>query len=331
MGVVVDFVEDVGDFVGDVVEGVGDVVGEVVEFAGDVVEQAIKDPLGTIAAVATIVYAPQLAPYLISAGVPAAIATPVAAATLSGTMTAVQGGDFEDILKSAGAAGFGNYVGGKVGGSVTKDFGKTAGAVAGGTTSGTVGTFIQTGDIDKALKSGIVAGGTAGLITEGRDIFKEFGEGTNSTGTRTSSGLQPGQKIPTSPFGTTETVSPTSPYGTMTYDTMPGMTYAPSFFETDVGEVVSEGGQELAGNAISSQLAEILGLIPSSAAGGSGGLPASTAPYTGQGSGTSAGTAALAQALRVADPGSPLFSPAGGQQEGVWNTESLRYKDQNRS
>jgi len=41
------------------------------------------------------------------------------------------------------------------------------------------------------------------------------------------------------------------------------------------------------------------------------------------------GSQALAQALRVGDPGSAIESPAGpGQQQNVWNTSSLRVKDE---
>jgi hypothetical protein len=215
-----------------------------------------------------------------------------------------------------------------------KQIGQAGGAFVGGTGAG----LVMGQDLDDALKGGLVAGGTTAAMNLGRSISKEFQpEGTNTTGTRTSSGLQPGQKIPTSPFGTTETVSKTSPYGTMTYDTMPSMTYLPSFFDRGAGELVAEAAEEYASDLIGNKLASSLGLIPSGAESRGSGLPApaSTATYTGTGAGTgagtSAGTAALAQALRVADPGSPLFSPAGGQQEGVWNTESLRYKDQNRS
>jgi hypothetical protein len=209
-----------------------------------------------------------------------------------------------------------------------KQIGQAGQAFVGGTAAG-----LATGqDIGDALKGGLVAGGTTAAMNLGKSVSKEFQpEGTNTTGTRTSSGLQPGQKIPTSPFGTTETVSATSPYGTMTYDTMPSTTYLPSFFDRGVGEYVAEAAEGYASDLVGNKLASSLGLIPSGDESRGSGLPASTAPYTGQGSGTSAGTAALAQALRVADPGSPLFSPAGGQQEGVWNTESLRYKDQNRS
>ena len=43
----------------------------------------------------------------------------------------------------------------------------------------------------------------------------------------------------------------------------------------------------------------------------------------------SAGSAALAQALRVGDPNGPLFgSEKTNPQQNVWNTSSLKYKDE---
>ena len=62
--------------------------------------------------------------------------------------------------------------------------------------------------------------------------------------------------------------------------------------------------------------------------GSTGGYSPSTATTTGQ-SGQTPGSQALAQALRVGDPGDSIESPAGlGQQQNVWNTASLRVKDE---
>lgn len=92
MGGAVSFVEDVVggavDAVGDVVEGVGDVVGSTVESVSEVladiddniiqpavkivsttIDNALKDPVGTIAKIATAVYAPYLLPYVNAASV----------------------------------------------------------------------------------------------------------------------------------------------------------------------------------------------------------------------------------------------------------------------
>jgi hypothetical protein len=100
-----DVFEAVGDAVGDVVEGVFDVVEtvmeEVVEPVMDtvskVVESALDDPIGTIAKVATAVYAPYLLPLTNAA------------------VTLANGGDLGDALESAAisfvAQGVGQYAG----------------------------------------------------------------------------------------------------------------------------------------------------------------------------------------------------------------------------
>ena len=62
--------------------------------------------------------------------------------------------------------------------------------------------------------------------------------------------------------------------------------------------------------------------------GSTGGYSPSTATTTGQ-AGETPGSQALAQALRIGDPGSSIESPSGpGQQQNVWNTASLRVKDE---
>jgi hypothetical protein len=307
---------------------------------------------GVVTAIAVTVVVAPVATALVGATI---LGSTIAAAAVSGAITgavagaasaAISGQDIgEGITQGLIFGGVGGGIGSAVKGvapaisktvqqttgagyETAKQIGQAGQAFVGGTGAG----LVMGEDLGDALKGGLVAGGTTAAMNLGRSVSKKFQpEGTNTTGTRSSSGLQPGQKIPTSPFGTTETVSATSPYGTMTYDTMPNMTYLPSFFDRGAGELVAEAAEGYASDLVGNKLASSLGLIPSGDASRGSGLPASTATYTGTGAGTSAGTAALAQALRVADPGSPLFSPAGGQQEGVWNTESLRYKDQNRS
>jgi len=51
---------------------------------------------------------------------------------------------------------------------------------------------------------------------------------------------------------------------------------------------------------------------------------------TGQGSQGQPGSQALAQALRIGDPGAAIESPSQGvgEQQSVWNTASLRFKDE---
>jgi len=90
------------DFIGDVVEGLGDAIGDIVEGIGDVledindniikpaikivkttIENALDDPIGTIAKIATAIYAPYLLP------------------VVNGAVVLANGGDIGDALTSA--------------------------------------------------------------------------------------------------------------------------------------------------------------------------------------------------------------------------------------
>lgn len=324
---------------GGVAKAVGKAVGGVVKAAGKAVESVAKtitkDPLSLVAMVA----APQLAPAIAGKfAVSQTIAKAVSAAAISGIKTAVQGGDFGDIIKSASASGFGNFVGGKVGNAVGDYSGSaTQAAIAGGAAGAATGTLVATGDIETALKQGIIGGAVGGTEKTIQKAFSPSGQGTAQAEASTAPTRQAGETVQTFPSGggfgggATETISKTSPYGTMTYDTMPSM-QAPSFFDKAVKgatDVAQEFTERLGGELVESKLSDVLGLTPTG--GGSGGLQAPTAAYLGGGTGGAAttGSAALAQALRIADPGAPLFGSEGtGQRQNVWNTESLRYKDE---
>lgn len=288
-----------------------------------------------------------------------AVGGPVAAAAVSMASTAVQGGDLGDIVKSGAASVLGGAVGKAVGSSVAASFGDTAGKIAGGAAGGFTGGLVATGDISKALTSGVVGGATSGIMSAGKSIVDSAfpGETTTTPVTGTDAGVS--SSIPTSPFGTTEAVSPTSPFGTTgtvnlptttpgglgssvptspygtteevsktsPYGTTgtvnqptfnyPSSTYTPPFSETTVGKAA----QGILRSQLSSSLADIFS--PS----GSTAPSAGSVTSTGQ-SGTTPGTQALGQALRV-DPGATL---GGGDQtkpqENVWNLQSLRVKDE---
>ena len=316
---------------GGVVSAIGDAIGGAVEAVGKVVETVVENPLPIIVAVA----APELA---VAMGVP----TPVATAAISATTTAVQGGDFGDIIKSATAAGVGSYVGGVVGKSAT-DYAAAnipsvsaniVGKVAGGAAGAATGGLIATGDVGTALKYGVLGGASAGALEAGKALVSGAATGTTTPGVADTSGTPAaGTSVPTSPYGTTELVSATSPFGTtgtinQPSFSYPGSTYTPTFWESDTGKALAKAGESVASTGTRSQLADLLGLTPSYSGGttSSTATPGSTIASTGQGS-YSPGTAALGQALRV-DPGATL---GGGDQkapQNVWNLASLRVKDE---
>lgn len=133
--IVEDTVDTVGDIAGDTLDAVGGALESVGETLETTVQAALDDPIGTIATVATAVYAPYMLP-AVSAG-----------------RTLANGGDLGDALTSAAisyvAQGVGDYVGDQLGTAVNygTDIGsqQTAmlaaqtGDMMGGTLGGTVG------------------------------------------------------------------------------------------------------------------------------------------------------------------------------------------------
>ena len=313
---------------GGVAKAIGSVVSGVAEAVGDVVEAVAENPILAVAAVAvTGVPLP---------GVLSTLPAPVSAAAVSAASTAIRGGDFGDIIKAGAAGALGSYVGSAVGGKVAASFGDTAGKVASSAAGGFTGTLVQTGDVGTALKGAAMGGAGAALqagITSGLEAIKQQFPGTTTTQQAGPSGLQIGQQVPTSPFGTTETVAPTSPFGTKTFDTLPSMQYTPSFAERAIS-AAGPAATELATDALKPTLASALGFGGQPTTQSTGPAPTSTGPgvaVTGDASQqiNTAAASALAQALRVGDPGAPLFGSEGtGQQQAVWNTASLKFKDE---
>ena len=311
---------------GGVAKAIGSVVSGVAEAVGDVVEAVAENPiLATAALAVTGVPLP---------GVIASLPAPVSAAAISMASTAIQGGDFGDIIKAGAAGALGSAVGGAVGGKVASSFGDTAGKVAGSAAGGFTGTLVQTGDLETALKGAAMGGAGAALqagITSGLEAVKQQFPGTTTTQQAGPSGLQVGQQVPTSPFGTTETVAPTSPFGTRTFDTLPSMQYNPSFVERAIG-AAGPAATDLASDALKPTLASALGFggQPTTQSTGPSPGAAPGVAVTGEGSAVNpAAASALAQALRVGDPGAPLFGTEGkGQQQAVWNTASLKFSDE---
>ena len=320
---------------GGVAKAVGKAVSGVAKAAGKVVEAVAKNPTALI----SVVVAPQLAPVIAKGlGVKAVAASAISNAMVSGAVTLAKGGDLGDILKSSAAAGFGTYIGGVVGGKVANEFGNVAGKVSSAAAGNFTGTLIATGgDVKTALQQGVMGGATAGLqagISSGLESLKQKFPGTLATGEGTTPARgQVGDRIPTSPFGTYETVAPTSPFGTYGTTSMPNLKYEPSF--TQKGLTAAEPAvTKLAENALEPTLASALGFGGQPTTQSTGPAPTGTGgpgvAVTGESTAINpAAASALAQALRVGDPGAPLFGTEGtGQQQAVWNTASLKFKDE---
>ena len=151
-----------------------------------------------------------------------------------------------------------------------------------------------------------------------------------------------GASIPTSPFGTSEKITATSPFdttGTVSQPSLsyPSMSYSPALLEM-VSEPAGKAAKVALGEATQSGLqsgVENLLFSPADTTGitaqSTGPSPTALgSPITGEATGVDgAAASALAQALRVGDPGAPLFgTEESGQQRPVWNVASLKFKDE---
>jgi hypothetical protein len=325
---------------GGVAKAVGKVVSGVAEAVGDVVEAVAENPIIATAAMA-------VTGIPLPAAVASVISNPVSAVAISMASTAIQGGDFGDIIKSGAGAALGGAIGGAVGKGVASNFGNVAGKVAASAASGFTNALVQTGDVGTALKSGVMGAALSGVqqgVSAGVEKLKQQFPGQITTGggqptADTARNLRPGDRIPTAPSymtqgGTFETVAPTSPFGTLGTTSFQNLQYSPSIQER-ILTGASGGIQDLASDALKPTLASALGFggQPSTQSTGpapSGGQGGPGVAVTGEGAAINpAAASALAQALRVGDPGAPLFGTEGkGQQQAVWNTASLKFKDE---
>lgn len=322
---------------GGVAKAIGSVVSGVAEAVGEVVEAVAENPIIATAAMA-VTGVP------LPAALTSVINNPVSAVAISMASTAVKGGDFGDIIKAGAGTALGGFVGGAVGKGVASNFGDVAGKVASSAASGFTSGLVQTGDLDTALKAGVMGGALSGVqqgISAGVEKLKQQFPGQITTGggqptADTAKNLKVGDRIPTAPSymtagGTFETVAPTSPFGTLGTSSFQNLQYSPSIQERIL--TGAEGGiKDLASDALKPTLASALGFGGQPTTQSTG--PAPSGPgvaVTGDASQqiNTAAASALAQALRVGDPGAPLFGSEGtGQQQAVWNTASLKFKDE---
>lgn len=153
MSAVVEFVKDVGDFVvdavGDVVDAISDglrwiddkIIQPVAKTVEKTIEAALDDPLGTIAKVATAVFAPTLLPLV------------------NGAVAVANGASFGDALKSAAVSYVAPAAGKFVGGAVAPALGATAAKVAAGASASVVSSTLMGGKdpLGALLAGGITA------------------------------------------------------------------------------------------------------------------------------------------------------------------------------
>jgi len=225
------------------------------------------------------------------------------------------------VLAGLGALAFpgvGGFLAGELGSEAAGQI--AAGALIGGTTSA-----VQGGDFFKGALTGAVGAGVgyeAGQALQGADIAGlPLSKDIVSAGTRfagaTASGLARGQGL-----GSSAEAGLAGAAGGYAADKIFPGTVNPETGKVDysTGETLGRG---LASSLVSTGVSSLFS--PSKS-----GVGATSYSPTARSSAPSASTAALSQALRTGDPGAPLFGTEGkeGQRKNVWNTASLKLKDE---
>jgi hypothetical protein len=208
-----------------------------------------------------------------------------------------------------------------VGAAVAEAVGSAiVGSIVGGAAGGAVGSAISGGDIGKGILTDAVGsgvGGAAGQAAQAAGASPELTRAASTFAGGTARGVASGAD-----FGTAVKGGLVGAGLSYAGDELFG---APPGRDASLGDKLIAGGERaLLGKAVSSLFE------PSrSGVGATSYSPTLSAPQT-QTGGPSASTAALSQALRTGDPGAPLFGTEGkqGQQKNVWNTASLKLKDE---
>jgi hypothetical protein len=255
------------------------------------------------------------------------------------------------------------YAGPAVGAAILESMGTTAAAIGvseatigaaaiGGATS-SVNAAIQGKDVDGILKAGAIGAASSAI---GAEVTGAVGGGEQAGPFLDASG----NVVQGPSTGATELLGPSGgriagsaaggATSGFTRSQLSGQNLEQSLKNAEIGgatgavtSAIGEGFKGVGGDPADARLASVLSgpfvaqnvsnlFAPQKSSGttGRGGATTQelgTAPTTGQ---PAPGSAALGQALRIGDPGSPIESPGGGEaaSKPVWNLASLRVKDE---
>lgn len=297
------------------------------------------DAIGTTISLIEAGAAPEVAAGIASAVAPT-IGGAVTGAISGGVNAELSGGDpWEGAFSGAIAGGVGSAVSGAVGGLLPEGTPDALKAGVKGAASGFTSAELKGKDLETALKTGLISGGTAGITSalmptgflsggqtaddyvkdeEGMFVYDKNGNPVLTEDAQTAAKLNALAEKTVQGYGgayvkqnLSNLFAPSSP-SSSSADSTSSKTSLP----TSIAQTPTPGGQQRGDYS----------------AGGSnsyGGV-SSTGQSTTQGQ---PGSQALAQALRVGDPsnaGTSVESPSQGtgSQQNVWNTASLRFKDE---
>ena len=320
-------------------------------------------------AVVAVVAAPYIAPFieaglgavgidalgatigLIEAGAAPEIAAGIASAiapTVGGAVTgAVAGGvnaelsgndPWEGAFQGAVAGGVGSAVSSAVGAALPAGTPGPVGAGVRGAASGFTSAQLRGRDLDESLQTGLISGGTAGLTSALMPAGFLSGGQTAEDYVTDEEGMfvydAKGNPI------LTEDAQAAAKLSDIAEKTARG--YGGAYIRQNLSGLFADAPKDTTASAPSKgystpPLIDRPGFTTSTGArptysptGTGASYDGSSVASSGQGSQGQPGSQALAQALRIGDPGAAIESPSQGvgEQQSVWNTASLRFKDE---
>lgn len=320
-------------------------------------------------AVVAVVAAPYIAPFieaglgavgidalgatigLIEAGAAPEIAAGIASAiapTVGGAVTgAVAGGvnaelsgndPWEGAFQGAVAGGVGSAVSSAVGAALPAGTPGPVGAGVRGAASGFTSAQLRGRDLDESLQTGLISGGTAGLTSALMPAGFLSGGQTAEDYVTDEEGMfvydAKGNPI------LTEDAQAAAKLSDLAEKTARG--YGGAYIRQNLSGLFADAPKDTTASAPSKgystpPLIDRPGFTTSTGArptysptGTGASYDGSSVASSGQGSQGQPGSQALAQALRIGDPGAAIESPSQGvgEQQSVWNTASLRFKDE---
>jgi hypothetical protein len=268
-----------------------------------------------------------------------ALAGAATGAIAGGANAELGGGDlWEGAFTGAVAGGVGSAVSGAVGSALPAGTPGPVGAGVRGVASGFTSAQLRGRDLEESLQTGLISGGTAGLTSALMPAGFLSGGQTAEDYVTDEEGMfvydAKGNPI------LTEDAQAAAKLSDLAEKTARG--YGGAYIRQNLSGLFADAPKDTTASAPSKGYSTpplidrpgfttSTGSRPSYSPTGTGAsYDGSSVASSGQGSQGQPGSQALAQALRIGDPGAAIESPSQGvgEQQSVWNTASLRFKDE---
>jgi len=294
------------------------------------------DALGTTIGLIEAGAAPEIAAGIASAVAPT-IGGAVTGAVSGGVNAEISGNDpWEGAFQGALAGGVGSAVSGAVGGLLPEGTPGPVSAGVKGAASGFTSAQLKGQDLEESLQTGLISGGTAGLTSALMPAGFLSGGQTAEDYVTDEEGMfvydSKGNPV------LTEDAKAAAKLSDLAEKTVRG--YGGAYIKQNLSGLFADSPKDTTSSAptkgftstgVTERPGTSTGATPSYSKTGTGALyDGGSVASTGQGSQGQPGSQALAQALRIGDPGAAIESPSQGtgDQQSVWNTASLRFKDE---